>query len=316
VTAPAVLTAHGIVKRFGDLHVLRGMDLEMRAGEVYGLLGANGSGKTTALNIIAGLLSPDGGQIGFGGSESTTGPTVLGVAPQDAALYPRLTSAENLVFFAGLYGLRGDALQARVARVIEVTRLSERRDAPAAILSGGFRRRLNLAIAMVHGPDLLILDEPTAGLDIEARYGVWSIIERLRDDGIAVLLTTHLLDEAAALCSRIGLLHAGHIVREGTVPQLCACVPANLVAEVESDDREALLARVDALGLPQFSRGGHFDLWLAQDASLEDVTASLRDTGLRSVRLRPVGLQDVFMHVAGESMMPSPGIAPGSVPAD
>jgi ABC-2 type transport system ATP-binding protein len=297
-----LLHATGVVRSFGDRPVLNGLELEVGRGQVCGLLGTNGAGKTTALNIITGLLPADSGSVVLAGVRNTCAPrSLIGFAPQEAALYSQLSCAENLAFFGRVYGWRGRRLSGRVNDVIELTRLAEYRDARVSTLSGGTRRRLNLAVAMVHDPELLILDEPTAGLDIEARFAVWEVIRRFRNSGASVLLTTHLLDEAAKLCDRISLLHEGVIAREGTLDELCASVPAAQVGEIESDDEAALLLRTAELGLAVRRQGGRFSLLLPEPTSLESLLQLLSGAAIRSIALRPVGLEDVFVDVVTSS---------------
>lgn len=291
----SLLRVSGLTKSFANVPVLRGLDLSVCRGEVCGLLGRNGAGKTTAINIISGLLGPDSGIVKvMGNGSSGSWRSVIGVAPQETALYPRLSCAENVAFFGRLYGLSGRVLKQRVDDVIELVDLARYRDDLVETLSGGTRRRLNLGVAIVHNPSLLILDEPTAGLDVEARYAQWEVVRGFRDSGASVLLTTHLLDEAEALCDRIALLHGGVIAREGTLEALRGTVQAKQVAEVESSDEDALRDRALGLGIDVHRRGGRTQLLLAQAESLESLVAKLSGTGIRSISLRPVGLEDVF----------------------
>ena len=290
------ITICGLEKSFGSRQVLKGLDLRVAAGEVYGLLGDNGAGKSTAINVLTGLLRPDAGDARVNGDlMSSGGRKQVGVAPQEAALYPHLTSTENLRFFAGVNRLRGRARQERVAHVIRVLGLQEYADTAVSALSGGWRRRLNLAVAIVHSPTVLILDEPTAGLDVQTRYQLWDLIRGFAGQGMAVLLTTHMLDEAEALCHRVGILHGGRIVREGTVDALQRCVPAAELAEVEAEDETALLDRARALGLSTRRYGGRLTLLLPRRVTLTEVVHDLDPVPVRSVRLCPVGLSHVFL---------------------
>jgi ABC-2 type transport system ATP-binding protein len=290
-----VLHIEALTKDFGDVQVLRGLSLDVGNGQICGLLGGNGAGKTTAINIVTGLLSPDGGTVAFdGGSTSNPRRRALGVAPQEAVLYPRLTCSENVAFFGGLYSGSRERVAAQVEATLALTQLAEYGHVRASNLSGGIRRRLNIAIAIVHEPDVLILDEPTAGLDIEARYSLWDVIRELRDSGTAILLTTHLLDEAAALCDRIAILHEGKIEREGTLDELRGTVDARQIAEIESEDEDSVSRRAVDLGLAVRRRGGQLALFLTKETTLESLVQSFSGTGVRSVSLRPVTLEDVY----------------------
>ncbi len=281
---------------FGRRRVLQGLDLTVSEGEVYGLLGNNGAGKSTAINILTGLLEADAGEAHLRGGPLTRAMrTWMGVAPQEIALYPHLTCRENLLFFAGVYRLRGTERRRRVDDVIRVMELDEHSRTPVAALSGGWQRRLNLAVAIVHDPRVLILDEPTAGLDIETRHNLWASIRRFAREGTSVLLTTHMLDEAEILCDRVGILHSGRIVREGTVDELRQSVAAAELAEVEAEDDEALLSRARSLGIPTRRYGGQLTLLLPSPTGLAELVRRLDGLAVRSVRIRPVGLTQVFL---------------------
>lgn len=178
--------------------------------------------------------------------------------------------------------------------MIDLADLGNHRNIRASKLSGGTRRRLSLAVALVHDPSLLILDEPTAGLDVEARYSLWSVIGALRTSGKSVLLTTHLLDEAAALCDRVAILHEGRIARQGTIEQLLSSVPAVQIAEIDSDEEDVLRSTADSHGLRFRRQGNRLALLLKQRTSLESLVDQLRGSAIRSISLRAVNLEDVF----------------------
>jgi ABC-2 type transport system ATP-binding protein len=291
-----MITLRGLEMSFGSRRVLRGLYLTVGEGEVYGLLGNNGAGKSTAINILTGLLQADAGEaLVAGGPLTPATRTWTGVAPQEIALYPHLTCRENLLFFAGVYHLRGSARRRRVDDVIRIMELGDHASTPVAALSGGWQRRLNLAVAIVHGPRVLILDEPTAGLDIQTRHNLWASIRRFAREGTSVLLTTHMLDEAEILCDRVGILHAGRIVREGTVDGLWQSVPAAELAEVEAEDDEALLARARSLRIPTRRYGGQLTLLLPSPTTLAALVQRLDGVAVRSLRLRPIGLTQVFL---------------------
>lgn len=303
-----MITLRGLEMSFGSRRVLRGLDLTVGGGEVYGLLGNNGAGKSTAINILTGLLEADAGEAQLGGGPLTPATRMgMGVAPQEIALYPHLTCRENLRFFAGVYRLRGSERRRRVEDVIRVMELGEHSSTPVAALSGGWQRRLNLAVAIVHGPRVLILDEPTAGLDIETRQNLWASIRRFAREGTSILLTTHMLDEAEMLCDRVGILHAGRIVREGTVDELRKSVPAAELAEVEAEDDRALLSRARSLGISTRRYGGRLTLLLPARTSLATLVRRLDGVSVRSVRLRPVGLTQVFLEATRSDEVASEG---------
>jgi ABC-2 type transport system ATP-binding protein len=293
-----MIAMRGTEKSFGTRRVLAGLDLVVQAGEVYGLLGNNGAGKSTTINILTGLLRSDVGEVSVAGRPpSAEVRTLIGVAPQEIALYQHLTLRENLRFFGGVYRLHGSTLKQQVDRVIHTLDLSEYRDAPVSTMSGGWQRRVNLAVAIVHAPKVVILDEPTAGLDVQARYELWEFVRLLRSGGTTILLTTHMMDEAEALCDRVGILHGGRVLREGSVDALRREIPAAELAEVDVEDIALLLSRASALGMSVRRYGGRLTLLLPAKTTLADLIGQFEEVPLRSVSLRPVGLHQVFLEL-------------------
>ena len=213
-----------ISKRFGDVHAVRELSLQISAGETYGLLGPNGAGKSTSISMIAGLLALDGGEVRVLGRAVTKKATAvradIGLVPQDVAVYPDLTARENLRFFGRLYGLDGADLAARIDRVLDVIGLADRADDRSKEFSGGMNRRLNIGIGLLHQPRLLVLDEPTVGVDPQSRSAILDAVEQLAREGMAVLYTTHYMEEAERLCDRVGIIDGGELRAEGTPREL------------------------------------------------------------------------------------------------
>jgi len=293
-----MITMRGVEKSFGARRVLAGLDLSVEQGEVYGLLGNNGAGKSTTINLLTGLVGLDAGEASVAGMPpSAKARRMIGVAPQEIALYPSLTVRENLRFFAGVHQVPSSTLPQQVDRVIGTLCISEYADTLVATLSGGWQRRVNLAVAVVHAPALVILDEPTAGLDVQARYEVWEFVRLLRREGTTVLLTTHMMDEAEVLCDRVGILHGGRILRDGSIEVLCREVPAAELAEVDVEDVAPLLARAATLGIPIRTYGGRLTLLLPATTTLADLVKQFEGVPVRSVTLRPVGLHQVFLQL-------------------
>ena len=215
---PAVVT-RALRKEFGELVAVESLDLTIRRGEVFGLLGPNGSGKTTTIRMLCGLLVPTSGDASVVGFDIRTQSEDLrrniGYMSQRYGLYDELTVYENIRFYASVYGLRGDAREARIQVLMEDLGLTPRRDQPAGTLSGGWKQRLALACATAHEPQMLFLDEPTAGVDPAARRRFWQITYDLAKAGTTILVTTHYMDEAAR-CERVALLSRGHLIALGT----------------------------------------------------------------------------------------------------
>ncbi|HEV2812231.1 MAG TPA: ATP-binding cassette domain-containing protein [Solirubrobacteraceae bacterium] len=222
-TEPAITTT-GLVKSFGDVRALDGVDLEARAGTVLGLLGPNGAGKTTTVRILTTLLAPDAGEVRVAGLDAVRDAAALrariGLAGQYAAVDEHLTGAENLVMVGRLYGWRRRAARQRADELLESFRLRDAAGRPAKTYSGGMRRRLDLAAALVARPPVLFLDEPTTGLDPRSRVEVWEAVEGLVADGTTVLLTTQYLDEADRLADRIAVIDSGRVIADGTADEL------------------------------------------------------------------------------------------------
>ena len=221
-----VLVCRGLTKRYGDRVAVDGVSFEVAAGECYGLLGPNGAGKTTTISLVCGLLNGDGGEVTVEGNpvtlRSLEAKARIGYVPQDIALYPDLDARENLKFFGRLYGLKGAVLDARVTAALEVVGLADRSSEKIERYSGGMKRRANIAAGLLHEPALLVLDEPTVGVDPQSRHAILETVHELATQGVAVLYTTHYMEEAERLCDRVGIIDEGRLEAEGTRRELVA----------------------------------------------------------------------------------------------
>ena len=292
-----------LMKHFGAVEVLKGVDVNIFENEIFGFLGTNGSGKSTTINIMTNQITADSGTIEIAGQPTSSETNrMIGLAPQEIAIYPHLSVYENLNFFAGVYGLSGGARRRSVDQILDRLNLRTVRRKEAATLSGGWQRRLNLAIALVHQPKIAILDEPTVGMDVEARFQMWEAIRALKAEDVTVILTTHLMDEAETLCDRIGILHEGEIAALGTMDELRVVVPAVEMAEVECSDMEALKRRAEAIGLTSRVYAGRLTLLLPERFTIRDLVERLAPLEVRSVRLRNVSLSDVFLEIVSTSV--------------
>lgn len=238
-----------LYKRFGDLKAVDGISFTAGSGEIYGLLGPNGAGKTTTLSMIAGLLAPDSGSIRFDGIDVAAEPlrvkASLGVVPQENALYDELSATEHLNFWGGLYGLSGRALKTAVATTLDQVGLSGRAKEPVRGFSGGMKRRLNLGMGLIHQPKAILLDEPTVGIDPQARANILEVVRQVADAGTTVLYTTHYLEEAEQICDRIGIVDHGRLLAEGTLEELQRRVGGEEIVTLRGDfDVDALRDRL------------------------------------------------------------------------
>ena len=224
--APDVLRCTDLRRSFGPVTAVDGISFRIRGGETYGLLGPNGAGKTTVISMVAGVLAADSGSILVDGVEMHPGAygakAAIGYVPQDVALYPDLSGRENLLFFASLYGMGRRRARGRVDEVLDIVGLADRAGDRVEKYSGGMKRRLNIAVGLIHQPRLLVLDEPTVGVDPQSRNSILESVERLSAEGMGVLYTTHYMEEAERLCDRVAIMDLGKMVAEGSPKQLAA----------------------------------------------------------------------------------------------
>jgi ABC-2 type transport system ATP-binding protein len=300
----AALQIEGLHKRFGSLQVLDGFNLQVARGEVMGLLGPNGCGKSTVLNIVCQLLQADAGQVQLMGQPLTQLGTVararVGLCAQDCALYPDLLPEENLHFFGRLHGLPAALRRARVAELMESFGLGPHAATRVGRLSGGWQQRLHLAVSLVHRPELLVLDEPTAAVDVAARLDLWRLIEGLRDSGTTILLTSHQLAEAERLCTRVAMMQGGRVVALGTVAELLARVPGRAVATLQSRDSAATVQRLQNLGWVVRLRAGQLSCLLPRLFSLREVVDTLDGPEVSAVSVQAVTLEDAYLELLGD----------------
>jgi ABC-2 type transport system ATP-binding protein len=296
-------------KTFGDLKAVDGISFEVSPGEIYGLLGPNGAGKTTTINMIAGLLASASGAVRLDGRDlDREGRRFLGVVPQETALYEDLSGRENLSFWCGLYGHAGRELGRRVERILERVGLTDRAGDRVKKYSGGMKRRLNLAVGLVHEPRLLLLDEPTVGIDPQARVKILDLVREVAADGTAVLYTTHYLEEAETLCSRIGIMDHGRILAEGTVAELKRILGEGtlvvLTGEFDTEDVKSFLYERSGASLVDLSEDRVMvsirDVERGVSAFLQDVYGG--DLQVEGVALKEPNLNDLFIKLTGREL--------------
>jgi len=305
-----VIEARALEKRFGERHAVAGLELNVPEGSCYGVLGPNGAGKTTTLRMVYGVTRPSAGEMRvFGLNVTTHGRAVrarLGVTLQDNVLIESLTPVENLRVFGRFHLLREPELSARVARLIDELDLGSHRDVPAGKLSGGFKRRMAIAMALLGEPELLILDEPTTGLDPAVCITLWNTVRELRRRGTTVLLTTHYMDEAQRLCDRVLIMSQGKAVVEGAPEALVQERLGREVLEIDcTPDDERVLASAEP-SARMLRVGARLFMFGADGAQLTARLGRLPGEHKRPFVLRPANLEDLFLAETGSSLEASP----------
>jgi lipooligosaccharide transport system ATP-binding protein len=305
----SLIHARGLVKEFGGLRAVDGVDFDLRRGEAFGFLGPNGAGKTSTMRMI-GCVSPvtDGTLRVFGLDPAKDGVTIrgrLGVVPQLDTLDMELTVRENVLIYGRYFGLPRRELRGRVEELLEFVQLTERADDKVEPLSGGMKRRLTIARSLVNDPEVMLLDEPTTGLDPQARHVVWDRLYRLKQSGVTLVLTTHYMDEAEQLCDRLVVMDKGKIVAEGSPRELIERYSTKEVVELRFDDgsrpddlsywTDGLVDRVEHLP----------DRILLYAANGDAAAHGLHERGLapESVLVRRSTLEDVFLHLTGRRLV-------------
>ena len=299
-----MLKVHGLSKRYGNTEVVRGLDLNVRRGECFGLLGPNGAGKTTTLRLLLGLIEPDSGSIELAGmsvpQHAREARMKVGVVPQMDNLDPDFSVRENLFAYGRYFGMDKSAIAARIPQLLEFAGLTSKADAQIAQLSGGMKRRLTLARALVHDPDILFLDEPTTGLDPQARHLIWQGLRRLIADCKTIVLTTHFMDEAERLTDRLAILDHGRVVVEGAPRALVESHIESAVVEVFGEGladwtrqhAANLCTRFETVGETLFCYTNHADT----------VIAALKQAPTLRYLHRPSNLEDVFLKLTGRDL--------------
>jgi len=308
----AVLCCADLRKSFGDHTVVDGVGFSIAPGETFGLLGPNGAGKTTTISMVMGLQTRDHGTIEIDGRPLDRDPlgarAVLGYVPQELAIYPDLTGRENLRFFGRLHSLGGRELSERVDRALEAVGLADRADDRAEDYSGGMKRRLNIAVGLLNRPRLLILDEPTVGVDPQSRNAILESVESLGAEGMGVLYTTHYMEEAQRLCDRLAILDEGRLIAEGSVAELVDVVgehdqitlrasgPLNTMVDRLGEDDDVITASAAAGAITIIvDRAG---------AHLPRIVADCADAGIEveGVEITRPDLESVFLHLTGKTL--------------
>ena len=314
-----ILEARNLVKKYGDFTAVKDVNLAIQEGEILGLLGPNGAGKTTIISMITGLLEPTSGHITVDGldlqSDTNAVKAKLGLVPQELALYPTLSARDNLDFFGSIYGLGGKDLRERVDAMLEMVELTERADEAIETYSGGMKRRINIAAGLLHQPKVLLLDEPTVGVDPQSRNAIFEAVKALNRAGMTVIYTTHYMEEAQRLCHRVAIIDEGQIIALDTPTALIRSLGGGiLMFGLEDPEAGPGLGRVQAVvdrvnELPAVKSttrdDGHFKIETHrfQEAlmAILDITNEL-DVCITSMEKWEPNLESVFLHLTGKKL--------------
>jgi len=307
----SLLEIERLSKSFGAIRAVDAVSFAVRPGEIYGLLGPNGAGKTTTISMISGLLKPDAGEVFIAGNPFWSDPQkakrIMGVVPQELAIYEELTGRENLEFWGRMAGLSSGDARSRTKELLEALSLTDRAKDAVKTYSGGMKRRINLGCALLHHPELLLLDEPTVGIDPQARLNILEFIRNLRASGTGILYTTHYLEEAETLCQRIGIIDHGRLLAEGTFSELQDRLGGDRVFALEADFKNTS---------PEAWDGFHQRFRVIQKSEKQLVVAAIgaRDPSeclkellnlpvrVENVSLKRPSLNDVFLQLTGREL--------------
>jgi lipooligosaccharide transport system ATP-binding protein len=299
---PGIIEAQDLRKKFGDINAVNGITFAVKKGEVFGFLGPNGAGKTSTMKIIACVSPRTSGTITVFGLDPDKSPAEikqrLGVVPQETNLDPDFTCYGNLFIYARYFDIPPDAASKKAEELLEFVQLQEKRDITVEKLSGGMKRRLILARALVNNPDLLILDEPTIGLDPQARHLIWERLKLLQAQGNTIILTTHYLDEAARLCDRLVIMDNGKILVEGTPVDLVKQYVGNEVVEIEKSDEVLSCLSKNSISFEVIGDS----VQVATDSSREIAKILFDQCSPHKVLTRPATLEDVFLKLTGRKL--------------
>lgn len=307
-----LIEAKGIKKYYKKVRAVDGIDLEVRQGEILGILGPNGAGKSTAISVISSLIRPDEGDVFFKGESILKNPAairqVMGIVPQEVALYPDLSAAENLKFFGKLYGLRGEKLKTRMQEVLDLLELNGRAKDAVKNYSGGMKRRVNIGAALLHHPEVLIMDEPTVGIDPQSRSHILDTVKALNQKGMTIIYTSHYMEEVEQLCDRIYVMDHGKVIATGTKEDLKNLMGGDDIVSLKTDRASEgflkdLRGNLKVKNADQ--KGNSITLMVQKDCDiLSDIfeAASRNGVKLKSLDIKTPTLEDVFLYLTGRGL--------------
>ncbi|MGL4452843.1 MAG: ABC transporter ATP-binding protein [Sarcina sp.] len=298
-------------KKFGDFVAVNNLSLKIKKGEIYGLLGPNGAGKSTTIGIICGLLKPTSGKVNIldvDVTKSMRGQNKkIGFVPQDISVYSDLTAYENLKFFGQLYGLRGRKLEERIEFALEFTGLSDVRKKLSKEFSGGMKRRLNIGCAILHEPEIVIMDEPTVGIDPQSRNSILEAVKKLNEEGVTIIYTTHYMEEVESICSEIAIIDHGNVIVSGSKEELKSIVSEHNILEISLNKEDINLDSLsDIRGIAKFDyKENKVTIFSDKDVNnLNNIIDffSTKDVKIENIGFKDINLETVFLSLTGRSL--------------
>ena len=305
-----MIEVRNLRKNYGKLEALKGISFSIDEGEFYGLLGPNGAGKTTTISIISSILVPNGGEVSINGkniyTHSRESKQIIGVVPQEIALYSDFSAMENLIFWGGLYGVPDNELKRRAKELLQMVGLSDRANDKVSSYSGGMKRRINIAAALLHRPKVLFMDEPTVGIDPQSRNLIFEVLEKLHHTGMTIIYTTHYMEEAERFCDRIGIIDHGQIIAQGKLDELRndnGAKDAIAITLNHADERQ-----ISALQTfwPD-SKMADMNLYFYSQDVKTDLPLIIRkcseaETDIRSIEIQKTNLETIFLNLTGRQL--------------
>lgn len=298
-------------KKFGDFVAVNNLSLKIKKGEIYGLLGPNGAGKSTTIGIICGLLKPTSGKVNIldvDVTKSMKGQNKkIGFVPQDISVYSDLTAYENLKFFGQLYGLKGSKLEERIKFALEFTGLSDVKKKLSKEFSGGMKRRLNIGCAILHEPEIVIMDEPTVGIDPQSRNSILEAVKKLNQEGVTIIYTTHYMEEVETICSEIAIIDHGNVIVSGSKDELKSIVSEHNILEISLNKEDINLDGLsDIRGVAKFDYKGS-KITIFSDKDINNLNSiidffSTKDVKIENIGFKEINLETVFLSLTGRSL--------------
>jgi ABC-2 type transport system ATP-binding protein len=306
-----MLEATNLSKAYKEVRALSNVSLSIKKGELYGLLGPNGAGKTTTINILSSLLKPDTGEVSYDDKSLTNQlnecKQLIGVVPQEIALYEDLSAFENLKFWGKMYGMKGSQLNDKIDSLLKFLGLYDRKNHKVETYSGGMKRRINIAAALLHDPKIVFMDEPTVGIDPQSRNLIFEVIEKLHEDGLTMIYTTHYMEEAERLCDRIGIIDEGKIIAEGSLKELkeSSKIKEEIHLTFNNPDKKELNNLVDFYDGQLLLKADQLTLSTNKvNEDLPQLIQKCTDSGIHiaHVDIRSVSLESIFLELTGKSL--------------